>query len=174
MTYGFRSDSVHSCRLAWQISLLLFVFCGCGHHEDDEDHHLEHLIPDHKPASFAEAVPELSTRGLAVLTGQAASEARQQLLDIIDWLPELAADSDLGRKQWEQARDTGIELRRILTNPTAETSQPQWNQLVDELAALVSASDTWSQRTHTDDNSPSTPPDGDSSTSEFAAEVHDD
>lgn len=174
MMQNFHSDPAHMSRLAWQFGLLLFAFSGCGHHEEDQDHHLGHLIPAHKPESFAVAVTELKSRGPAVFSGQATDDARRELLDILDWLPELAADSDLKRKQWEQVRDTGIELRQVSTRPAIESSLLQWNELVDELAVLVPASDTWSQQRHTEDDSTSTSTNQNSSASKFADEVHHD
>lgn len=171
MTQTYRCNPVHLRRLLWQVSLVMLAFCGCGHHEEDEDHHLEHLIPAHKPESFAETVTELKSRGPAVFAGEATDDAQQELLDIVDWLPELAADSDLKRKQWEQARDTGLELRQMIANPTAEISQSRWNELVEELEELIPVSDTWSQQRHAEEASHSTSTDENSSAFELTNEV---
>lgn len=171
MTQSCRSHPVHAHRLFWRISLLLLACYGCGHHEEDEDHHLEHLIPAHKPESFAEAVTELKSRGPAVFAGEATDDAQQELLDIINWLPELAADSDLKRKQWEQVQGAGLELRQLIANPTAETSQSRWNELVEELEELIPVSDTWSQQRHTEEASHSTSTNENSSAFELTNEV---
>ena len=152
MTLAIRADTTRSQHLSWMMGLLL-VFFGCGH-DEEQDHHLEHLIPAHKPQSFAEAVEELSSRGATVFTGQGSEDAHHELLDIIDWLPELAADSDLKRTQWEQVRDTGFELREIATN-LSEESQLQWNALVQQLGILIPDSDTWKQRSETGHDSAS-------------------
>lgn len=145
MTHAFHTNLLQSCRPVWQISLLLFAFCGCSHHEEDEDHHLEHHIPAHKPESFADAAAELSRRGPVVLSGEATDDSRQQLLDIINWLPELAADSDLKRHQWEQVRDWSVELKQLATRSSESQSLSRWHEIVEKLRLLIPDSDTWSQ-----------------------------
>jgi hypothetical protein len=79
----------------------------------EEDEHLEHFIPPHKPQTFRELVDELSKRvtHLSGATDPSSAEL-QELRDIIDWIPELAADSDLLKADWELAERTGKELQQ--------------------------------------------------------------
>ena len=91
--------------------LLLVSLSGCGSDSsqvadsDDHDHHLEHFVPAHKPANYSEAIHEIEHRAEHLSDhaghghGDEASQF-QELQDIIDWLPELAADSDLKEAEW--------------------------------------------------------------------------
>ncbi|MFM8283662.1 MAG: hypothetical protein ACKOCW_08890 [Planctomycetaceae bacterium] len=62
-----------------------------------------HERPPHHPLRFRAAAPAIRTRALA-LTGPADTvvRTRVELLDILRWLPQLAADTDLCRKDWDE------------------------------------------------------------------------
>lgn len=85
-------------------------------HEDHEDHeHLEHFVPPHKPASFEELVSQLFFRCETLPNLAAADDAEFQkrsaeLRDILNWIPELAADSNLKRSGFETAIADGKTL----------------------------------------------------------------
>lgn len=90
---------------------LLAIPAGCQQAESEDaehDHHLEHFVPKHKPANFAEAVEELEHRTdhLKFHIGEDSEIVRtevQELADIVAWVPELAADSDLNEADWTVA-----------------------------------------------------------------------
>ena len=103
--------------------LLLTSLSGCGtsEHADahDDHHHLEHFVPHHKPANFAEAVDEIEHRAehLSEHAGHGhddEAEEFQELVDIINWIPELAADSDLNEADWNKANSAAVALAKIL------------------------------------------------------------
>ncbi|WP_146512324.1 hypothetical protein [Thalassoglobus neptunius] len=126
----------------YRLFIVLFMLCtccGCG--GDEEEEHLEHIIPAHKPRNFAEAVSELQSRGVSIWDETASAEMKDEMLDIINWLPELAADSDLRRKQWETVQSTSQELSRIATSQDSEKSVESWNSYLEELESLVPYSD---------------------------------
>ena len=109
-----------SCRILSTGVFLLMACClslpaGCSRATGvgEEDEHLEHFIPPHKPQKFRELVEELSKRvtHLSGATDPSAAEL-QELRDIIDWIPELAADSELLKADWELAERTGKELQQ--------------------------------------------------------------
>jgi hypothetical protein len=109
-----------SCRILSTGVFLLMACClslpaGCSRATGvgEEDEHLEHYIPPHKPQNFRELVEQLSKRvtRLAGATDPSAAEL-QELRDIIDWIPELAADSELLKADWELAERTGKELQQ--------------------------------------------------------------
>ena len=90
---------------------LLLLNCGCNDSQADahtDDHHLEHFVPHHKPANLAESVDEIEHR-CEHLAGHAGhghddeADEFQEILDIVNWIPELAADSDLDEAKWNQA-----------------------------------------------------------------------
>ena len=97
------------------VALLCFALTvsGCGSsaesHEDEHDHdheHLEHFVPAHKPKDFAELVDQLAIRFPQLGSTDASdnrANARQELADIIGWIPELAADSELKKADFEIA-----------------------------------------------------------------------
>lgn len=103
--------------------LLLSGLSGCGTTENadahDVDHHLEHFVPQHKPANFAQAVEEIEHRSehLSEHAGHGHSDETdefQELLDVVDWIPELAADSDLNEADWNTARSAAETVRQSL------------------------------------------------------------
>jgi hypothetical protein len=85
-------------------------------HEEHEDHeHLEHFVPPHKPASFEELITQLFFRCETLPKLAEADDAEFQkrsaeLRDILNWIPELAADSNLKRKGFESAIADGQTL----------------------------------------------------------------
>lgn len=80
-------------------ALLLATGCAAptaGHEEGS------HALPPHHPGTFRRAVDEIERRGAALLAGPADAAARAEFADIARWLPELAADTELGRGDWER------------------------------------------------------------------------
>lgn len=118
---------------------------GCSGPESEEDHHLEHVIPEHKPDGFADAVRELERRWTSLDGSPADADALQELADIVDWLPELAADSDLKRAQWEQVQQMTQQLSGIIgrlhTGTATAADHAAWTQAVAGLQHLVPDAD---------------------------------
>jgi len=90
---------------------------GCagpaGDHEEDA-----HALPEHHPRTFRSAVVDIGHRGgvltSGMLEGPELELQRRQLLDVVRWLPELAADTELGRRDWERVNDAARTLAREL------------------------------------------------------------
>ena len=90
---------------------------GCagpaGDHEEDA-----HTLPEHHPRTFRRAVFEIGHRGGVLTSGRLEGPQwelqRRQLLDVVRWLPELAADTELGRRDWERVNDAAGTLAREL------------------------------------------------------------
>jgi hypothetical protein len=91
-----------------------------------------HGVAAHKPHTFGEAVDALETRIRALSTTDSAGGRETittkftELADIVRWLPELAADSDLGRKDWSTAQGVAKRL---------ETEMEGWSQRTTPLTA---------------------------------------
>ena len=139
--------------LPWCSVVLIcaLTLSGCGSPgESHEDEHLEHFVPAHKPSTYADLVDQLALRAPQLAAGDQpvdGSDERhattmQEFSDIIGWIPELAADSELMRADFESAVATGKKL----TTAFAETMRPQktnavdmatFEQLIDELRKLV-------------------------------------
>jgi hypothetical protein len=142
----------------------LVAVVGCGSHDDhhdahhDEHHHdehLEHFVPAHKPADFAALVEQLEKRiaqqtptsgsGEEKSESAQSAEERQELIDILGWIPELAADSELRKQEFETAVSAGAGLSIALgfekpTEATMSVDQSSIPKLLEELKALVSKS----------------------------------
>ncbi|MBI1347810.1 hypothetical protein GC163_16160 [bacterium] len=87
---------------------------------EDHDHEHEHGIPSHKPKTLTDAVGQLVPRWKSVTAEVQAGHVEHvegeftELLDIIRWLPELAADTDLKKAEWEQVQHSSQELETIV------------------------------------------------------------
>ena len=138
------------------------TFVGCGSdkptvlagsssvHEAD-DHHHDHLhdhgIPDHKPATFAQAVEQLPRRRRLVMSEfkaghlDHAREAIQKLQDVIRWLPELAADTDLGKSDWNTIQTVSRQMEDLVKPWKTMQSQPaaQESELLQALTEQLKA-----------------------------------
>jgi hypothetical protein len=76
----------------------------------------EHHTPAHKPHDLPGALQSLRGRCAALVKHRSQKETPQfakelqEALDIAGWLPELAADSDLGRAEWDRVNEAGKRL----------------------------------------------------------------
>lgn len=119
---------------------------GCGSSESEEDHHMEHFVPAHKPASFKGAVDALTERTshLKLHVGDSGEIVQQELgelADIIGWIPELAADSDLNEQDWTQAVQVSGKMQIVYERSNAdgglETLLADLPPLIESLEPLV-------------------------------------
>ena len=122
-----------------------------NHHDEDhhdEDHeHLEHFVPPHKPASFEELISQLAYRCETLPKLAAADEKEFQkrsveLRDIIQWIPELSADSNLKRQEFETAVEEGKHLLQAFESSNAgrTLSMEAVQKNLDALKSLVPGS----------------------------------
>ena len=100
----------------------------------DHDHEIR---PAHHPESFPAAVESLKTR---LPTLAAADDAgRTEAAEIVGWMPELAADSDLTGAEWEPlaagARALESLLPRVAAGDAAALTEA--NAALDRLAGRV-------------------------------------
>jgi hypothetical protein len=94
---------------------LLFLTTGChGSHGEEAEHH----TPAHKPADFAAAVDRLLALHVEISNGRPRAPEQMDVFaeahDIVRWLPELAADSDLSEAPWNNVYETARRLEAIL------------------------------------------------------------
>jgi len=111
---------------------------GCAS-PSEEDAHAEHVIPAHKPADFISAVDDLASR----IDARAMNEQSvQELRDIIGWLPELAAQTDLVKAEWDQVHEISMTLSRItwesadVNRDTVDGDLRRLRQLADRAIAV--------------------------------------
>lgn len=88
---------------------------GAGTHDEEAEHH----VPAHRPADLSAAVQRLRELHRELETGDpvrpaAELDAGAEYRDIVVWLPELAADSDLPRAPWERIQQFSRDLVQLL------------------------------------------------------------
>lgn len=123
---------------------LAAVLTGCK--ASLEGSHPEHHAPAHKPKSFAKAVDQLELRDPFRSPGseQSGRSAQQaELLDIVRWLPELAAETDLRRPDWDVVQRASLDLEQLVANgresDAARTAAgPRYQEAVGILRELLS------------------------------------
>lgn len=112
-------------------------------HEHDPFHDHDHDTPKHKPANLRAAIASLRYRydRLAELSpgSHAAHHEREELIDIVRWLPEIAGDSDMPEEQWNVVDRASAELLRQ-SESASSFNTPATREAVtkslDQLAAL--------------------------------------
>lgn len=106
------------------VAWLAATMPGCSQHDHDHDDDHEpgigHHIPDHRPGDVAVAVRQIRRR-ISELNWTPPADAREsaqrhihELADILRWLPELAADSDMGEREWDELNGLAHRLERWL------------------------------------------------------------
>jgi len=107
---------------------LLLLICGCektalpqasplprktehshAENEPHKSHEEEHGILPHKPRTFVDAVNQIDQRGHELLTHRHGHDITEWF-DILRWLPEIAADTDLKKVDWEAVVRIGRDL----------------------------------------------------------------
>ncbi len=171
--YHHRSnlDSWISERPRWQANLhaavglcvCLLPVAGCdsgksqgeaGRHDEE---HIGHVIPAHKPRSFPRAVTrcrELNNQiKETVARGNPNPSIDPQLLsvalDIANWLPEIAAASDMPASPWNEVHARAADLasayetvRRGGSLPEVQTAIKQANESIIALESLLGSADS--------------------------------
>ena len=117
----------HQTRILHLIAALLLLcmgLVGCGHSSDAMEP--DHTPPKHKPATFSEALDEIGRRHEQVAQSVRDSKTTfdeqsiSEFLDIIGWLPELAADSSMKKSEWDRANATAKELLSLYQSAMQE------------------------------------------------------
>lgn len=116
---------------------VVFSLCVCwlllGCQTNSEE--LAHEIPAHKPASFYRAVDSLNKRWSVCENWSA--EDQQQFVDIAGWLPELAAQTELSRLEWERVQELSRTLLADVRNRHDKHVAATLTRLLTELAELA-------------------------------------
>jgi hypothetical protein len=106
------------------VAACLFVLAGChrenspGDANGQGEDHAGHIIPAHKPKTFPDAVRRLRElndqflqRGIGGEGGPSTEPKSLMIaLDIANWLPEIAADSDMPETPWNEVNTRSARL----------------------------------------------------------------
>lgn len=120
------------------------VHHGHGHshgheHGHGHDHAAEHGIPRHKPADFALCVKAISGTGHGLLH-HADDQQAAAFRDFLRWLPELAAETDLRKPDWDEVALIAREFEQWFPLGGNPVSHRDFDQLVGRLRKLVKQS----------------------------------
>ncbi len=102
--------------------------------QDEHEHH-HHHEEEHRPRDFPDAVGKAGLRHRGVLWelehehGDRQEFAHEfgEFLDVIDWLPEFAADSDMRKAEWDRVHAATARLRgahAVVERKLAEGTTP--------------------------------------------------
>jgi len=104
------------CRFLY-ITLLAVTVVGCGNQPADGEYEkVEHFVPAHWPSDLLDASSKITERALR-LSGQSTTDTptiENQLRDIVGWVPEIAADTDLTEAQWNPVYEASEALSKRL------------------------------------------------------------
>jgi hypothetical protein len=154
------------CRTVLLAAICLITTAGChrvrsaGNEHGQGDEHGGHVIPSHKPKTFPDAVVRLRelSREIQTRVSQGKTRALNDdktlsiALDIANWLPEIAADSDMPEGPWNAVNDRSRTLvvdYQVLLDIAAtgiaagESSRvlSEADRTVSELEAILAKSD---------------------------------
>jgi hypothetical protein len=99
------------------IIFLAFAVNGCANPSSDGEYEkVEHFVPAHWPSDLLDASSKIEDRTLQ-LSGKTAANApalEGELRDIVGWIPEIAADTELTEEQWDPLYFASEELSKRL------------------------------------------------------------
>jgi hypothetical protein len=114
--------------------LICLSAIGCG----SEQEHLfeeEHERPAHWPSGPADAAQKIRERLDGYLTNPKDDQYREQLLDLVEWAPEIAAETDLAESDWNPIHGISEAIRQHLNQSDVTIGDVQQDFI--RLAALL-------------------------------------
>ena len=152
--------SVVGCRAAL-VAVFLSVIVGCGaanspgKSDRAGEEEVGHVIPAHKPRAFPQAVRrlrELNDQFVRELKGPVAGSSTDEknlriALDIANWLPEIAAGSDMPEPPWNkvnvQSAILSADFQSLLSAKVADHGRElaSTDKAVSELETVLAAAD---------------------------------
>jgi hypothetical protein len=157
------SHFTKACRLAVSLAFVASWTSGCGKldretpYASSELKLMDHERPSHWPADISVALGSLRgyRQNISTLSAQSPPEVAKisELTDVANWLPEVAADSDMPEATWNELMLPTRKLQAALTqwnrrkgaepNP-AESVLQVLDELIEVLTPIV-AGDSWRQ-----------------------------
>ncbi len=127
----------------WVLCLSSLV-CAAGCGESKESlHEMDHVTPAHWPSDLTDAAHKLQERLARLKTSSAEADAAmalKELKDLVGWVPEVAADTDLPEKDWDKLYTSSEIARKKLLS--TEAINPEITQDIEQLCALLTEAQT--------------------------------
>jgi hypothetical protein len=141
------------------VAACLIACAGCrggqspGETEAPEEH-AGHIIPAHKPKDFPAAVRRLRELNVQIASKLADGKAGALLvektlpiaLDIANWLPEIAADSDMPESPWNEVNNRSSALvedyQRLMAGAAISDHPADASALATEAGTTIKALET--------------------------------
>lgn len=121
------------------LSLYIACMLGCGESKKSL-HEMDHVTPQHWPVDLTDAANKLTER-MQVLSNSGTDSkidpavALKELSDIVGWIPEVAADTDLAEGDWMKLYEASEIVRKKLLG--AKTIEPGVPQDIEKLCSLL-------------------------------------
>ena len=127
---------------------LLLLFVGCNVEEEGKKSHFEHdhHVDHHWPRNLNDAVRKIRKR----IEPQALSEARSaerfaETVDLVSWIPEISADTEITEEQWIPINDFAMQIWSELNASGPELTSDECLQL-ESLCTLIDTAMTTLER----------------------------
>ncbi|WP_417735125.1 hypothetical protein [Rosistilla oblonga] len=126
----------------------LLLLAGCGDEQTAKTSLFEHdhEVAEHWPDNFADAAVKLRQRLDASADETAdAKQAEAEIADIVSWVPEIAADTDLSEQDWiplDNAAESLMANLRSSGNELTDANRKQtvaFCELIEEAIAKLPA-----------------------------------
>ncbi len=137
------------------ISCLLLLVAGCSPGETEEP---EHHFPPHQPVNFQAAVVRMQQVHEEILAGplkqrevkssrvdphaeegheeHSLLDPLEEMADLVRWLPELAADTDLEEAPWNKVHAASIQLEKIVSHASMHDGEERRSIYMKESEAV--------------------------------------
>lgn len=120
------------------IAISLFAF-GCNGEKKSLYGDLDHVVPNHWPSDVTQAGQMMKQRLEKVKLNGQDLQTEAELLDLISWAPEIAADTDLGEEHWQPIYDLSESLhRKFLAGQDTQSTAQEIEQLCNLLLLVPS------------------------------------
>ena len=100
----------------WIAILVLTLTFNCGCVAEKESlHEMDHELPSHWPLNMEDAAQKIQQRLGLIEIKESPAATREELSDLIEWAPEVAADTDLAELEWMPIYELSETLRHHLS-----------------------------------------------------------
>ncbi len=121
---------VRKATLCLSMLMLLTTLVGCGDEQESLYEH-DHFVPAHWPTDLQRASRLIVER---VPRAMEDETARKELLDLMSWVPEIAADTELAESDWNPIFSQCEQLRRRLLRGYDTALGTELQQLAETLS----------------------------------------